>query len=58
MFPNHPGLSAAMIQLATLALDQFNHPKIARDALAKAASNSPTITENEDYQRLMALCSA
>jgi len=58
MFPNHPGLSAAMIQLATLALDQFNHQKIARDALAKAASNSPTITENEDYQRLMALCSA
>jgi hypothetical protein len=25
-----------MIQLASLALDQFNHPKITREALAKA----------------------
>jgi hypothetical protein len=57
-FPNHPGLPAAMLQLATLALDRFSDPKIAREALAKAATYSPAITESQEYRRLMALCSA
>jgi hypothetical protein len=56
-FPNHPSLPAAMIELATLALDQFSQPKIARKALTKAATHRPAITENQDYQRLKALCS-
>ncbi len=55
-FPGHPSLPAAMIQLATLALDQFSHPKIAREALAKAATSNPGFAKNQDYQRLMALC--
>jgi tetratricopeptide (TPR) repeat protein len=57
-FPNHPSLPAAMLQLATLALDRFSDPKIAREALAKVATYSPAITESQEYRRLMALCSA
>jgi hypothetical protein len=57
-FPNHPSLPAAMLQLATLALDRFSDPKIAKEALAKVATYSPVITQSQEYRRLMALCSA
>jgi tetratricopeptide (TPR) repeat protein len=57
-FPNHPSLPAAMLQLATLALDRFSEPKIAREALTKVATYSPVITQSQEYRRLMALCSA
>jgi hypothetical protein len=47
-----------MIQLASLALDQFDHPKITREALAKALRTtlpSREIRNTNDCQRSVRL---
>lgn len=52
-FPDHPMTSTIMLKLATLAIEKFDQPAIARAALKTAAAKSDRVRNDQEFKRLL-----